>query len=122
MFVCSEDRSLSILALSAMPKTGLSAVEWRRRLQQYAEGNFTFGRGQKPIRSSVWGKQLAAIDSCPRHRNVSARDPFGRKIVCMCGYHSAAQAGKVTNNSRWCTDVVNLFYVVKFLYPPPSPA
>ena len=39
-FVCSEHCSLSVLTLS---KTGLSAVDWRCRLQQYAKGNFTFG-------------------------------------------------------------------------------
>ena len=46
------------------------------------------------LEGSVWGKQFAAIDSCPRHCNVSARDPFSRKIACVCGYHSACRTSK----------------------------
>ena len=73
---------------SAMPKTALTGQEWRRRLTDYAQGRFVFGRGQKPQRGSVWSRVLMAIEKCPKHRYSATTDPFGRIVACSCGYHS----------------------------------
>jgi len=51
-------------------------------------GKFVFGSGQKPPPSFHWGKELAAIDNCPKHKTTYSTDVFGRAIVCLCGYHN----------------------------------
>jgi hypothetical protein len=70
-----------------MPKTGPSAGDWRNRLKQYARGQFTFQRGQKPKPGSVWATALLKIDKCPQHRNDSLLNAMGKPIECSCGYH-----------------------------------
>ena len=84
---------------STMPKTGLSAFEWKKRLQQYAQGTFSFGRGQKPNEGTHWKKELAKIDRCPKHANIGSHDPFGKKIVCVCGYHREPEKPPTTEVS-----------------------
>ena len=79
---------------SKMPKTVLTAAEWKRRLSSYAQGEFSFGRGRRPPK---WAKELENINNCPRHRSVADTDPFGRKILCRCGYHVPKDAVKVHN-------------------------
>ena len=73
-----------------MPKTGLSAAEWRKRLKAYAKGSFTFGTGLRPPKGSSRATEVAQIEQCPLHRNRSSMDPFGRKLDCTCGFHKAA--------------------------------
>ena len=73
-----------------MPKTGLSTREWRKRLESYARGEFAFGRGQRPSKSSTWAKVLGNIDQCPMHHSQGGRDPFGRILKCACGYRTSA--------------------------------
>ena len=70
-----------------MPKTGLNSAEWQERLSSFANGNFQFGRGQKPPKGSRWAKVLEAIVQCPKHCNASYVDIQGRQIACQCGYH-----------------------------------
>ncbi len=84
-----------------MPKTGLSSEEWRKRLREYARGNFSFGRGQKPSRSSVWAKVVCSIESCPLHRNLGlgGKDPFGRELHCTCGYHQSERVCQIMSTS-----------------------
>ena len=70
-----------------MPKTGLSNSEWRQRLHLFAQGNFHFGKGQRPRKGSDRAKVLERVENCPKHRNSVNVDPFGRRIQCHCGYH-----------------------------------
>ena len=77
-----------LLGVFIMPKDALSSKEWRQRLLKYAQGRFSFGRGQKPQRGSVWAQALTAIEKCPKHSNPATVDPFGRRIACNCGYHA----------------------------------
>ena len=70
-----------------MPKKGPSPLEWRQRLQKYAQGEFQFQRGQRPPKGSVWAFSLEKIEKCPRQNNASLMDPLGRCIECNCGYH-----------------------------------
>ena len=72
-----------------MPKTGLSDREWRERLQQFAAGSFKFGRGQRPPKNSVRGRQVDKVEKCPKHNNPTLLDPLKREIICKCGYHVA---------------------------------
>ncbi|KAI0231538.1 hypothetical protein LSAT2_018107 [Lamellibrachia satsuma] len=67
-----------------MPKAAMSAKEWRRRMQRYADGVFTFGRGQKPRQNSRWSRSLHDIERCPVHRA-----PVGSALVCRFGYHGS---------------------------------
>ena len=68
-----------------MPKTGLEAKEWERRLRLFAQGKFEFGRGHAPPPGSLWAKKKAEIMKCPVGK--AKIDVFGRKVVCTCGYH-----------------------------------
>ncbi len=45
-----------------MSKIGLKPSEWRKRLQEYAEGTFTFGSGQEPPKGSIWATEVAKIE------------------------------------------------------------
>ena len=78
-----------------MPKVGLKAAEWKERLHRYARGTFVFGSGQKPSPRSRWGKELAAINSCPRHKSSCTTDVLGKTIACQCGCHDP-----ITSSSR----------------------
>ena len=70
-----------------MPKIGLTKSEWRERLSLFAQGNFKFGKGQRPPRGSDRARELERVEKCPKHSNTMQIDPFGRKIQCLCGYH-----------------------------------
>ena len=61
--------------------------QWKERLHNYARGNFTFLRGQKPAPASRWGKELANMNSCPKHKTTHSTDVFGKAIVCQCRHH-----------------------------------
>ena len=74
-----------------MPKEGLSAAEWRRRLRGFAQGD-RLGRGQRPRRNSYWARTLEGIEKCPRHRSAATHDPFGRPLACKCGFHKPTPA------------------------------
>ena len=76
---------------SRMPKTGLSPTRWKQRLRFYAQGEYSFDRGQKPPRNSCWAKELAKIEKYPWHR-AAGLDVFGRPVGCVCGYHSQQQS------------------------------
>ena len=82
-----------------MPKTGLTPREWQRRLQDYANGRFEFGRGQRPPPSSKWGPKVVRIEQCPRHRGAT-RNVFGQTISCVCGYHETRGAPSTSSTSR----------------------
>ena len=70
----------------AMPKAGPSPLEWKRRLEAFARGEYAFSTGQKPRKGSRWHKVLCAIEDCPRQgKPASAKDPFGKPLVCKCG-------------------------------------
>ena len=61
-----------------MPKAGPSPLEWKRRLEAFARGEYVFYTGQKPRKGSRWHRDLCAIEACPTHgKPVSARDPNG---------------------------------------------
>jgi len=70
-----------------MPKTGLGTHNWHKRLLDYAEHKFNFGRGERPPKNSVWSHILEKIENCPRQKSKSAANLFGQPIVCNCGYH-----------------------------------
>ena len=69
-----------------MPKKGLPDHVWYQRLQDFAAGKFTFGRGQAPPKDSYWGRLLARIKSCPASGGTLG-DALGQRVVCYCGYH-----------------------------------
>ena len=46
-----------------MPKTGLDASEWERKLRLFAQGKFEFGRGYAPLSGSVWAKKRSTVIS-----------------------------------------------------------
>lgn len=71
-----------------MPNTGPSPEEWKSRLRRYAIGDYKFGSGRKPGAKSFWRKELNKIDTCPKHRNKALVNALGRKITCVCGYHT----------------------------------
>ena len=71
--------------LARMPKTGLAAHEWERRLRLFALGKFEFSRGHAPPTGSVWAKKRANIQKCPVGK--AAVDMFDKKVQCTCGYH-----------------------------------
>ena len=83
----------------AMPKAGPSPLEWKRRLEAFARGEYAFSTGQKPRKGSRWHKVLCAIEGCPRRgKPASAKDPFGKPLVCKCGYHKIST--KVSKTCR----------------------
>ena len=89
---------------ATMPKAGPSPLEWKRRLEGFARGEYTFSTGHKPRKGSKWHRDLCAIEVCPRHgkpTNGNARDPYGRPLVCKCGYHinKISTAAKVSRYS-----------------------
>ena len=75
---------------SRMARLGIPAEEWLKRLRAYAQGTFTFGRGERPPERSIWAKALGRIEKCPKHGNAASSDLFGRAIACACGYHKAS--------------------------------
>lgn len=70
-----------------MPKTGLSDKEWISHMYKFAEGSFSFGRGQQPSKNSKWAKVLLEIEKCPLHKGSATVDLFGRHIVCVFAFH-----------------------------------
>lgn len=70
-----------------MTKYGMSKREWEERLEKFVAGTFRFGRGQRPPKGSERAKKLEKVERCPRHLNTSCFNPFGQRIVCVCGYH-----------------------------------
>ena len=83
----------------AMPKAGPSPLEWKRRLEAFARGEYAFSTGQKPRKGSRWHKVLCAIEGCPRQgKPASAKDTFGKPLVCKCGYHKIST--KVSKTCR----------------------
>ena len=74
-----------------MPKEGLSAAEWRRRLSRFAQGD-RLGCGQRPRRNSYWARTLESIEKCPRHRSAATHVPFGRPLACKSGFHKPTPA------------------------------
>ena len=83
----------------AMPKAGPSPFQWKRRLEAFARGEYAFSTGQKPRKGSRWHKVLCAIEDCPRQgKPASAKDPFGKPLVCKCGYHKIST--KVSKTCR----------------------
>ena len=74
-----------------MPKTGLAAHEWERRLRLFALGKFEFSRGHPT--GSVWAKKRANIQKCPVGK--AAVDLFGKKVQFSCGYHPKETATPV---------------------------
>ena len=71
-----------------MPKEGPSKAEWRKRLDDYANGNFSFGKGQRPGKGSRWEKEIEKIDCCPR-KSATKTNLFRMPVKCTCGYHVA---------------------------------
>ena len=67
-----------------MPKAGLDASEWERRLRLFAQGKFEFGRGYAPPPGSVWAKKKGYIMQCPMGK--AKVDLFGNKVKCTCCY------------------------------------
>ena len=84
--------------------------EWkRRRLEAFARREYAFSTGQKPRKGSRWHRDLCAIEACPTYgKPVSARDPYGRPLVCKGGYHKTS--AKVSNICRFI--FVNVLYVL----------
>ena len=74
---------------SRMPKTGLQAHEWERRLKLFALGKFEFKRGHAPPTGSIWAKKREKIVKCPLKKGARV-DVFGKKLACTCGYHQQA--------------------------------
>ena len=73
----------------AMPKAGPSPLEWKRRLEAFARGEYAFSTGQKPRKGSRWHKVICAIEDCPRQgKPASAKDPFGKPLVCTTRYQT----------------------------------
>ena len=89
-----------------MPKEGLTAWEWKKRLEDFASGKFIFGRGQYPPKGSKRATQLEQIKTCPRHKSSNLLDPFGRRILCQCSYHKAVVS------VNYLVDLVDLVYLV----------
>lgn len=73
------------VCLCNMPKHVKSDAEWKARLRDYAAGNFKFGQGQKPPRTSRWATEIGVIDKCPAI--VSTKNLFGVVVTCTCGHH-----------------------------------
>ena len=91
-----------------MPKLGLSKSQWKARLTNFANGSFSFGRGQRPSKGSPWYNILVNIESCPVHNNVQRVNIFGQRIECNCGYH------EVRNYLKIC--VICIIFKVAFKY------
>lgn len=71
-----------------MPKTGPLPATWLQRLREYAQGTFQFERGQRPGKNSYWAKRLETIEKCAKHKNPGNQDALGRRITCVCGFHT----------------------------------
>ena len=69
-----------------MPKKGLLDHVWYQKIQDFAAGKFTFGRGQAPPKDSHWGRLLATIKSCPASGGT-LDDALGQRVVYYCGHH-----------------------------------
>ena len=61
-----------------MPMTGLSAFEWKKRLQQYAQGTFIFGRG--PMKEHTGGRSWQKLNNVPNMGILVAVTPLGRGL------------------------------------------
>ena len=95
-----------------MPKTGPSTKDWLLRLKLFAQGSYTFQRGQRPARTSVWWKELNRIEACPRH-GTAGKDLFKRVIECKCGYHVSDNIIIVTFYFGSCFILDQFWYCVK---------
>ena len=49
----------------AMPKAGPSPLEWKRRLEAFARGEYAFSTGQKPRKGSRWHKVFVPLKTVP---------------------------------------------------------
>ena len=62
-----------------MPKVGPSPLEWKKQLEAFARGEYSFSTGQKPRKGLRWCKDVCAIEACPRHgKPAGTKDPYGR--------------------------------------------
>ena len=70
-----------------MPKAAKPSSEWETRILQFVAGK-PFGQGQRPSKTTKWGKVVEKIEKCPM-RTLQSRgtDVIGRIRVCDCGYH-----------------------------------
>jgi hypothetical protein len=70
-----------------MPKAAKSNLEWEIRIKEFVAGK-SFGKGQRPGKTSKWGKVVGKIEKCPmRALKSRGKDVLGRLRVCECGYH-----------------------------------
>ena len=70
-----------------MPKAVKSNSEWETRILQFVAGKL-FGQGQRPGKTTKWGKVVEKIENCPmRTLQSRGKDVMGRLRVCECGYH-----------------------------------
>ena len=91
----SSNKASSLSTVSSLqwtakstPTVGLSDSEWRKKLQSFVNGQFSFGRGERFRKGSKWLQRLEAIKICPKQRNVTV-DVFGRKLSYNCGFYSS---------------------------------
>jgi hypothetical protein len=70
-----------------MPKAAKSNLEWQARVLEFVAGK-PFGQGQRPGKTTKWGKVVDKIERCSVKTNKGrGRDVMGRMFVCECGYH-----------------------------------
>ena len=60
------------LLCKTMPKVGPSPLEWKKRLEAFARGEYSFSTGQKSRKGSRWYKDVCAIEACPRRGKPAA--------------------------------------------------
>ena len=70
-----------------MPKTALSAQEWRLRLHSYAEDTLLFDRGQKSQQGSHWARGLEKQGTRWSHQLMSLGHPFSAAVGTTRRYH-----------------------------------
>ena len=70
-----------------MPKSAKSNIEWEARILEFVAGK-PFGQGQRPRKTTKWGKVVENIEKCPiRAMANQGKDVTGKLRVCECGYH-----------------------------------
>ena len=64
--------------------------EWCERLRAFANGRFTFGKGQMPAKGSKWANEVEKIKRCPLFRSLGTKAITREALKCSCGYHAVS--------------------------------
>lgn len=64
---------------------------WKERVKRFATGDYKFGRGENPSKTTKWHAEIEKAKKCPLFGQPAAAGQIrllsGVTVRCTCGYH-----------------------------------